>query len=138
METVNIQNNIFLVRGIKVMIDSHMAEFYNVETRALNQAVKRNPRRFPEDFMFQLSVNEWQRIKNEIEILHKELKRPQMQIASRIGKHLPYAFTELGVAMLSSVLKSKHACEINITIMRAFITDSIFQMVNSQNQSTKR
>ena len=104
-----IEQKIFLIRGEKVMLSTHLAELYGVETRALIQAVKRNKERFPEDFMFSLSREEIGNIS-------------QFVISSKI-KHAPnvYAFTEQGVAMLSSVLRSKRAIQVNVAIMRAFV-----------------
>ena len=106
-----IQNKIYEIRGQRVMLDRDLAYLYGVETKALNQAVKRNKQRFPDDFMFQLTKDEC--LRSQIVTLNE----PQ-------GKHLkylPYAFTELGVAMLSSVLRSETAIEVNISIMRAFV-----------------
>jgi len=106
-----IESKILLIRGKKVMLDQSLAELYRVETRALNQAVKRNLPRFPEDFMFQLT-------KEEVEAL----LRSQFVILKK-GQHykyLPYVFTENGVAMLSSVLNSERAIMVNIQIMRTF------------------
>lgn len=104
---------ILLVRGEKVLLDEHLAALYGVETRALVQAVKRNPERFPADFMFQLSQEEWDDL------------RSQTVIPSDWGwggrRTAPYAFTEQGVAMLSSVLRSPQAVHVNIEIMRAFV-----------------
>ena len=129
MNTTNIQNRIFNVRGQKIMVDFHLSELYGVSTGALNQAVKRNLRRFPDDFMFQLTSKEWEAVKNEISISNAEtnvVTGPQQRLsqivtASRNLKNLPYAFTEPGVAMLSSVLKSDRAIDFNITIIRTFI-----------------
>jgi len=106
-----IQDKIFTIRGQRVMIDRDLAEMYGVETRRLNQQVKRNMKRFPEDFMFQLTGKEFENLKSQF-------------ATSRWGgtRKLPYVFTELGVAMLSSVLNSETAIEINMNIMRAFIT----------------
>ncbi len=105
-----IQSKIYEIRGQRVMLDRDLAELYQVETRVLNQAVKRNIERFPEDFMFQLSSEEWQILKS------------QFVISSWGGvRKLPYVFTEQGVAMLSSVLRSATAIQVNINIMRAFI-----------------
>jgi hypothetical protein len=100
---------IFWLRGKKVMFDSELATMYGVETKVFNQAVKRNIERFPEDFMFQLTVKEFELLRSQI-------------VTSRWGgsRYLPYAFTEQGVAMLSSVLKSKRAIQVNIHIMRVF------------------
>ena len=106
-----IQSKIYEIRGQRVMLDRDLAELYQVETRALNQAVKRNIERFPEDFMFQLTKEEC--LKSQI----VTLKVAQGQHL----KYMPFAFTELGVAMLSSVLNSKTAIEINRGIMRAFV-----------------
>jgi len=112
MELAAIQQKIYEVRGVKVMIDRDLAELYGVETRTLNQAVKRNAERFPEDFMFQLTDDEMRIWKSQI----------VMSNSVRMGlRRNPYAFTELGVAMLSSVLRSDIAIQINIGIMRAFV-----------------
>lgn len=110
-----IEQHIFLVRGQKVMLSMHLAELYGVEVRALIQAVKRNKERFPEDFMFQLTWEETKSLRSQIVILNNMAQR-----GSHI-KYLPYAFTEQGVAMLSSVLNSKRAIQVNIAIMRAFV-----------------
>ena len=102
---------IYLVRGHKVMLDSDLAELYGVKTEALNQAVKRNRGRFPKDFMFQLSAAETRSLRSQFVISNN----------GRGGRrYLPYVFTELGVAMLSSVLQSERAIQTNIAIMRAF------------------
>lgn len=107
-----IQSKIYDIRGQKVMIDRDLAEMYGVETRALNQAVKRNIDRFPLDFMFQLTNEETEIWKSQI----------VMSNSVKMGiRRNPYAFTELGVAMLSSVLNSKIAIQINMGIMRAFV-----------------
>ncbi len=105
-----ISEHIYLIRGQKVMIDRDLARLYGVETKALNQAVKRNPERFPEDFMFELSSEEAAALRSQ----NVTLKRGQH------SKYLPAAFTEQGVAMLSSVLKSKRAIKVNIQIVRLF------------------
>jgi phage regulator Rha-like protein len=106
-----IETKIILIRGKKVMLDKNLARLYGVETRALNQAVRRNIARFPEDFMFQLTKEE-----------AEELLRSQFVTLKRgqHSKYLPYAFTENGVAMLSSVLNSQRAVQVNIQIMRTF------------------
>jgi hypothetical protein len=104
-------SKIFLLRGIKVMLDRDLAKLYNVETRILNQAVRRNAKRFPEDFMFQMSKEEMENWKSQIVISNKEkmgLRKP------------PFVFTEQGVAMLSSVLNSDRAIMVNIQIIRVF------------------
>ena len=107
-----IQSKIYDIRGQKVMLDRDLAEMYGVETRALNQAVKRNTDRFPVDFMFQLTDE-------ETEIWKSQIVMPN---SIKMGvRRNPYVFTELGVAMLSSVLNSKTAIQINMGIMRAFV-----------------
>lgn len=106
-----IEQRIFLIRGEKVMIDRHLAELYGVDTRSLNQAVKRNKERFPESFMFQLSTSE----RDEVITFCDNLA------PLRFARTLPYAFTEQGVAMLSSVLRSKRAIQVNIQIMNTFV-----------------
>jgi hypothetical protein len=106
-----IESKIYLLRGKKVMLDRDLATLYGVETRTLNQAVRRNINRFPEDFMFQLTTEEMENWKSQIVISNKE----KMGLRKR-----PYAFTENGVAMLSSVLSSERAVEVNIQIMRTF------------------
>lgn len=111
-----IQHAILLLRDQKVLIDTDLAELYGVETRALVQAVRRNAERFPEDFMFQLNGEEWEALR---------ALRSQTVISKPGGRggrrYAPYAFTEQGVAMLSSVLRSPRAIEVNIAIMRAFV-----------------
>ena len=118
----NIQSKILVIRGQQVMIDRDIAAQYGVETKVLNQAVKRNIKRFPEDFMFQLTKEEF--LRSQI---------VTSKIETRGGRqYLPYAFTENGVAMLSSVLKSQTAIEINIKIMRAFVEMRKFMLSNAQ------
>ena len=107
----SIMNKIFFIRSEKVLLDVHLAEIYGVETRALKQAVRRNQDLFPEDFMFVLSQKETEIVVSQSVIPHKKY----------LGGSSPFAFTETGVAMLSSVLKSKRAREMNIAIMRAFV-----------------
>lgn len=108
-----IQNRILLIRGQRVMMDYDLADLYEVEAKALNQAVKRNLDRFPEDFMFQLTAEDSVRLRSQIVTL--KTGRGQHR------KYLPYAFTEQGVSMLSSVLRSKRAVMVNVEIMRAFV-----------------
>ena len=126
-----IQSKIYDIRGQKVMLDRDLAEMYGVETRALNQAVKRNTDRFPVDFMFQLTDEETEIWKSQI----------VMSNSIKMGvRRNPYVFTELGVAMLSSVLNSKTAIQINMGIMRAFVaarqlllnppTDPVYELQN--------
>lgn len=106
-----IEKNILIIRGHNVMLDEHLAELYGVETKMLLRAVKRNKDRFPDDFMFQLNRAEAENL------------RYHFGTSSSWGgrRYLPYAFTEQGVAMLSSVLRSKRAVAVNIEIMRAFV-----------------
>jgi phage regulator Rha-like protein len=114
-----IENKIYLIRGHKVMLSQHLANLYGVETRVLIQAVKRNIERFPEDFMFRLTPEETQSLRSQIVI---SKSKPHGSTLGRGGARYPaYAFTEQGVAMLSSVLNSKLAIQVNIAIMRAFV-----------------
>ena len=115
MDLQIIQNKIFDVRGCRVMLDYHLAELYQVETRALKQAVKRNIERFPGDFMFVLTQEEANLL------LSIGVSQNVIPPAYNFGVAMPMAFTEQGVAMLSSVLRSKVAIEVNISIMRAFV-----------------
>lgn len=115
MDLQIIQNKIFEVRGCRVMLDYHLAELYQVETRALKQAVKRNIERFPGDFMFVLTQEEANLL------LSIGVSQNVISPAYNFGVAMPMAFTEQGVAMLSSVLRSKVAIEVNISIMRAFV-----------------
>ncbi|HSW63664.1 MAG TPA: ORF6N domain-containing protein [Dissulfurispiraceae bacterium] len=104
-----IETKILVIRGRKVMLDRDLAALYGVETKALNQAIKRNQERFPDDFMFQLSMDEFESL------------RSQFVTSKRGGqRYIPYVFTENGVAMLSSVLNSDRAIQVNIQIMRTF------------------
>ena len=134
----SIQNRIYEIRGERVMLDRDLAALYEVETKALNLAVKRNIQRFPEDFMFQLTKEEYESLRLQIETLEKNSNslrfhfetsnntQPlvfQNEISNTRGgnRYLPYVFTEQGVAMLSGVLRSKKAIDMNIAIMRAFV-----------------
>ncbi len=147
-----IKNRIYEVRGQRVMLDRDLAELYNVETKRLNEAVRRNIERFPEDFMFKLNKSEWMFLRSQIVTLKEDAMgtdtenidvietslRSQIATLNEGGdtmssqsvmsngrgqhsKYLPYAFTELGIAMLSSVLRSETAIQVNINIMRAFV-----------------
>ncbi|MFM7006847.1 MAG: ORF6N domain-containing protein, partial [Flavobacteriales bacterium] len=113
MELELIKNSILEIRGKKVMLDMDLAKIYEVETRALKQAVRRNLDRFPQDFMFQLTKEEWSILRSQIVTL--EVGK------GNHPKFLPFAFTEQGVAMLSAVLKSQRAINASIAIMRAFV-----------------
>jgi hypothetical protein len=107
----SIGKSIYVIRGQRVMLSTSLAELYGVEPRVLMQAVKRNQERFPMDFMFQLSPEEFQNLKSQIVI----------SSWGGLRRERPYAFTEQGVAMLSSVLNSQRAIQVNITIMRVFV-----------------
>ena len=112
MELDIIQNKIYEVRGTRVMLDFDLAELYQVETRVLNQSVKRNIKRFPQDFMFQLTTEEWISMSSQI-VTTSPNKRPKTA--------MPYAFTEYGVIMLASLLRSNLAIEVSVFITRAFV-----------------
>ena len=121
----SIQNRIYEIRGERVMLDFDLAQLYEVETKALNQAVKRNLKRFPEDFMFRLGLSEWQSIRSQ-SVTASESTSISSQIVTasqnrRNTNVTPYAFTEQGVAMLSGILNSDKAINMNIAIMRAFV-----------------
>ena len=155
IDNINIESLIRVIRGQQVMLDSDLAMLYGVETKALNQAVKRNINRFPEDFMFQLTKEEACRSRSQIVTLNNEgasrsqiatLNQGSESLRSQIVtlksgrgqniKYLPYAFTRNGIAMLSSVLRSETAVEVNIRIMRAFTM--IPQLVNHNTQIIER
>ena len=122
-----IERRIYLIRGHKVMIDVDLAKLYGVPTHRLNERVKRNRKRFPEDFMFQLTKEETENLRSQFAIS-----------SSGYGgrRSLPYVFTEQGVAMLSSVLNSEQAIEVDITIMRAFV--KLRQMLESNEQLNRK
>ncbi len=133
----SIQNRIYEIRGVRVMLDFDIAELYEVATKVLNQAVKRNIKRFPTDFMFQLNSVEWELLRGQVLAGSKDpVLRSQIVTSKQIGnfnpsslilkgsggaRYLPYAFTEQGIAMLSGVLNSEKAINMNIAIMRAFV-----------------
>ena len=120
----SIQNRIYEIRGERVMFDRDLAALYEIETKSLNLAVKRNMKRFPKDFMFQLTKEEWEDLRFQIETLEKQQHplRLQIETSKRGGtRYLPYVFTEQGVAMLSGILNSDKAINMNIAIMRAFV-----------------
>lgn len=125
MELQTIKQKIHEIRGQKVMLDFDLAELYEVLTKTLNQAVKRNSERFPEDFLFQLNPDEWQNLKSKIVTSSSDVTNWSQIVTSsrkhRGEKYLPYAFTEQGVAMLSGILRSAKAIQVNIAIMRAFV-----------------
>lgn len=121
MEIEVIQNKIFEIRGCKVMLDFDLALMYNVETKVFKQSVRRNINRFPEDFMFELTEIEFNSL------------RSQIVTSNRGGlRYMPFAFTEQGIAMLSSVLNSEKAIEVNISIIRAFVTFRQFSLTYSE------
>jgi hypothetical protein len=114
-----IESHIFVLRGHRVMLDADLAKLYGVTVKALNQAVKRNADRFPADFMFQLTWEEAESSRSQFVTLDKASGRQSQR--GRNIKYRSYAFTEQGVAMLSSVLKSRRAAQVNVEIMRAFV-----------------
>ena len=120
---MQIQKMIYEIRGQKVMIDSDLGALYGVELKVMNQAVKRNIDRFPVDFMFQLTAEEWANLRSQIVTFSKDSR-----------KYKPYAFTEHGILMLSSVLNSDRAVKINIQVMRIFV--QMRQYVLSQNATS--
>jgi hypothetical protein len=125
VSTVEIERHILWVRHEKVMLDADLASLYQVETKVLVQAVKRNIERFPKDFMFQLSKDEFANLRSQ-------------DVTSSWGgrRYPPYVFTEQGVAMLSSVLRSKRAVQVNVEIMRTFVR--LRQMLSSNKELEKR
>lgn len=125
VSAIQIERHILLIRGEKVMLDADLATLYEVETRVLTQAVKRNLGRFPADFMFQLSKEEFDHLRSQT-------------VTSNWGgrRYPPYAFTEQGVAMLSSVLRSERAVQVNVEIMRAFVR--LRQMMESNKELARK
>lgn len=126
MQPSLIYQKIHTIRGLSVMMDYDLAELYETETRVLKQAVNRNIERFPGDFMFQLTKDEHQTLRSQVVILNKPAGRGQH------SKYLPYAFTEHGVAMLSSVLKNERAIQANIFIIRTFVLSRQFALSYSE------
>ena len=133
MNLVTIQNKIYEVNGIKVMLDFDLAELYEVETRVLNQAIKRNIDSFPEDFMFRLSIVEWENLSSQIVMM---MSSQTVMTSKRPKSALPYVFTEHGVTMLASVLRSPKARKMNIAIVRAFVAlrKTLLNIENLQTQ----
>lgn len=155
-----VENSIFTIRGVQVMLDSDLARFYGIETKFLNRAVKRNSNRFPEDFMFQLTKEEYESLRSQIVILdsetssrfqlgtlNKETNSSRFQFGTLNGrghniKYLPYVFTEEGVSQLSGVLHSDMAEEVSVRLIRAFVAmrryiathAAIFQRLDSLEQ----
>jgi phage regulator Rha-like protein len=138
----SIQNRIYEIRGERVMLDVDLAVLYETEIKSLNLAVKRNIKRFPKDFMFQLTKEEFEILRLQIETLEKSNKPLRLQnetIKKGRGQHrkyMPYAFTEQGVAMLSGILNSEKAINMNISSMRAFveIRKIIFRQLDLKKQ----
>jgi hypothetical protein len=128
-----IEGAILLLRGHKVMLDADLAALYGVETRALNQAVRRNSERFPDDFMFRLTAREAAALTSQIVISNAGGETARGRGGRRT---LPYAFTEQGVAMLSSVLRSRRAVQVNVEIMRAFVR--LRRMLDSHAELAKK
>ena len=133
-----IEKMIFTIRGVQVMVDSDLAMLYGVETKRLNEQVKRNIERFPSDFMFQLSMDEAKEARSHFATMNMSTSSSRSQIATlntargQNIKYRPYVFTENGIAMLSSVLRSQTAIEVNIQIMRAFTAMRHFLASNAQ------
>lgn len=130
----SIQNRIYEIRGERVMLDFDLAALYEVPTKVFNQAIKRNSKRFPDDFMFRLTIEEFHSIQNKnFTIIEENSLRSQIVTSKGRGgtRYLPYAFTEQGVAMLSGILNSDKAISMNIAIMRAFV--DIRKIVLKQN-----
>lgn len=124
MELALIKKRIYELRGHSILLDVDLAELYGVETRVLKQAVRRNQSRFPEDFMFELTLEELRLLRSQFVILEPG--------RGKYTKYLPFAFTEQGVAMLSSVLKSEAAIQVNIAIMRAFVAVRRYALTYSE------
>jgi len=126
-EALSIQNMIYEIRGHKVMLDRDLAGLYGVELKVLNQAVKRNIDRFPDDFMFKLNQDEWDVLRSQIVTANKNILKIRF---------LSYVFTEQGVAMLAAVLNSQKAIDVNISIMRTFVKLRHFAL--SQSDTTEQ
>lgn len=125
LQETSISNQIYFIRGEQIMLDFDLAQLYGVETKRLKEAVKRNIERFPEDFMFELTPTEWENL------------RTQIASSSWGGiRYMPYAFTEQGVAMLSGILRSERAVEVNIAIMRTFV--QLRKLMGSNKELAKK
>jgi len=133
-----VERRIYLIRGQKVMIDFDLAELYGVPTKRLNEQVSRNRTRFPDDFMFRLTKEEAEVLRSQFAISNPNLRSQIATSRSGYGgrRYLPYAFTEQGVAMLSSVLNSEQAIEVNIAIMRAFVR--LRQMLETNEELNRK
>jgi hypothetical protein len=123
----DLARKIFIIRGKKVMFDFDLAKLYEIETRVLKQQVRRNIDRFPDDFMFELSREEWEQVITNCD---------NLSIYSKYKPFPPFAFTEQGVAMLSSILRSKRAILVNIAIMRAFV--NLRQLIDANKELIRR
>ena len=137
--TTPVESRIMSIRGKQIMIDRDLAELYGVETKRLNEAVKRNIERFPEDFMFELTKEEAECLRSQIVTLKNNPDETEEETSSKRGKHtkyLPYVFTQEGVAALSGVLRSPIAIQVNISIMRAFV--ALRQMIIGYQELLKR
>ena len=134
-QAVDIQKKILTIRGEQVMLDSDLANFYGVETKYLNRAVKRNADRFPEEFMFQLTEEDWKSLRfqfgtsNNDDSLRSQFVTSKNKRGGR--RYLPFAFTEQGVAMLSAVLRSETAVRMSVQIMNAFVAMRRFLVENA-------
>lgn len=124
MEAQTIQSKIYELRGYKVMLDFDLASLYDIETKVLKQAVRRNLSRFPNDFLFELTKEEYQSLRSQIVTLEKG--------RGKYSKYLPFAFTEQGVAMLASVLNSPKAIKVNIAIVRTFVMMRYLSISNKE------
>jgi hypothetical protein len=134
MQLLQVHNKIYEIRGIKVMLDFDLAGLYDVETKVLNQSVKRNIKRFPPDFMFQLTKDEFESLKSQF-VTSNKLNSLHIETSSEKrggNRRLPYAFTEQGLAMLSGILHSEKAINVNIAIMRAFVYLKQFALTNKE------
>ncbi len=133
----DVENSIFTIRGVQVMLDSDLARFYGIETKSLNQAVKRNIERFPEDFMFQLTKEEHDSLRSQIVTLNNDSALRSQIATFKVGrgeyrKYLPYVFTEQGVAQLSGILHSPIAIQMSVKIARAFVAMRRFITTNAR------
>lgn len=133
-----IESQIFLIRGQKVMLDADLAELYGVPTKRLNEQVRRNSERFPEDFMFQLTTEEFANLKSEFETssLRSQIATSNNPAGRGGRRHLPYAFTEHGAIMVASVLNSPRAVEASVQVVRAFV--QLRQMLASNAELSRK
>ena len=133
LQTINIENKILIIRGQQVMLDRDLAELYGVETKRLNEQVRRNKERFPDEFYFQLTDNEQGSLRSQFATLKNPIEQPiDYSLRGKHTKYRSYVFTEQGVAMLSAVLKSETAVKASILIMKAFVAMRHFLQNNAQ------